>query len=58
MSDDGRTFSSTPTRWSRYDTNKLLDVYEFVEGRPQLIHPAPLTRTKASEAGSTPASPG
>src|SRR5262249_2362160 len=37
MSDDGRTFWSTPDPLVPYDTNNLIDVYEFVDGRPQLI---------------------
>jgi hypothetical protein len=37
MSNDGRTFFSTPDPLVPQDTNGLTDVYEFVEGRPQLI---------------------
>ena len=37
MSDDGRTFFSTTDALVAKDTNEGSDVYEFVEGRPQLI---------------------
>jgi hypothetical protein len=37
MSDDGRTFFFTQDSLTPKDTNKLNDVYEYVEGRPQLI---------------------
>ena len=37
MSNDGRTFFYTPDALVPQDTNHLHDVYEFVEGRPQLI---------------------
>jgi hypothetical protein len=37
MSDDGRTFFQTETALLPHDTNGLIDVYEYVEGRPQLI---------------------
>jgi hypothetical protein len=37
MSDDGRTFFSTTDALVPQDTNALTDIYEFVEGRPQLI---------------------
>jgi hypothetical protein len=37
MSDDGRTFFSTADPLVARDTNGLRDVYEYVEGRPQLI---------------------
>ena len=37
MSDDGRTFFYTPDSLVAQDTNELHDVYEYVEGRPQLI---------------------
>jgi len=37
MTDDGRTFFSTEERLVPQDTNKAEDVYEFVNGRPQLI---------------------
>ena len=37
MSDDGRTFFYTPDALVSKDTNELHDVYEYVEGRPQLI---------------------
>jgi hypothetical protein len=37
MADDGRTFFSTKSTLVPFDTNGLIDVYEYVEGRPQLI---------------------
>jgi hypothetical protein len=37
MSDDGRAFFSTKDALVPFDTNGLRDVYEYVEGRPQLI---------------------
>jgi hypothetical protein len=37
MSDDGRTFFSTADSLAPRDTDGIQDVYEFVEGRPQLI---------------------
>ena len=39
MSDDGRTFFYTPDALVPQDTDNLKDVYEYVEGRPQLITP-------------------
>jgi hypothetical protein len=37
MSDDGRTFFETTDPLVSQDTNREQDVYEFVDGRPQLI---------------------
>ena len=37
MSYDGRTFWSTRDSLTPRDANQNIDVYEFVEGRPQLI---------------------
>jgi hypothetical protein len=37
MADDGRTFFYTLDALVPKDTNKLFDVYEYVDGRPQLI---------------------
>jgi hypothetical protein len=37
MSDDGRTFFATEDPLVPTDTNKQQDVYEYTEGRPQLI---------------------
>ncbi len=37
ITDDGRTFFYTPDSLVPYDSNGLRDVYEFVDGRPQLI---------------------
>jgi hypothetical protein len=39
MSNDGRTFFSTEDPLVHTDTNKAQDVYEYVEGRAQLITP-------------------
>ncbi len=39
MTDDGRTFFSTEQALVPRDTNESEDVYEFVDGRPQLITP-------------------
>ncbi len=39
LTDDGRVFFSTPEPLAPQDTNEAIDVYEFVEGRPQLITP-------------------
>jgi hypothetical protein len=37
MSDDGRTFFSSKSALVPFDTNGLTDIYEYVDGRPQLI---------------------
>jgi hypothetical protein len=37
MSDDGRTFFTTSDPLVPADTDRIFDVYEYVEGRPQLI---------------------
>ncbi len=37
MSDDGRTFFSTRASLVPFDSNGKVDVYEYTEGRPQLI---------------------
>ncbi len=37
MAEDGRTFFETADPLVPQDTNKAADVYEYVEGRPQLI---------------------
>jgi hypothetical protein len=37
MSDDGRTFFSTKAALVPFDSNGKVDVYEYTEGRPQLI---------------------
>lgn len=37
MSNDGRTFFSTEDALVQTDSNEQADVYEYVEGRPQLI---------------------
>ena len=50
MSNDGRTFFATEDPLTPVDTNKQLDVYEFTEGRPQLI----TTGTGTSSSRSNP----
>ena len=48
MADDGRAFFSTNDALVPQDTNALIDVYEYVDGRPQLITTgtaAPTTRS-------------
>ncbi len=47
MTDDGRTFFSTSDSLIPRDTDGLRDVYEYVEGRPQLISSG--TSSKDSE---------
>jgi hypothetical protein len=44
MSDDGRAFFSTPDPLVPQDTDGIIDVYEFVDGRPQLISTGTGTR--------------
>jgi hypothetical protein len=39
MADDGRTFFSTEDALVHGDTNESIDVYEYVDGRAQLITP-------------------
>jgi hypothetical protein len=39
LTDDGRPFFSTEDALVSGDTNQALDVYEYVDGRPQLITP-------------------
>ncbi len=50
MSNDGRTFFYTPDALVPQDTNELHDVYEFVDGRAQLIS----TGIGAEDAQTTP----
>ena len=45
ITDDGRTFFSTTESLVPQDTNEGEDVYEFVDGRPQLITPGTGTAT-------------
>ncbi len=53
MSDDGRTFWSTKDSLTPRDANQNIDVYEFVEGRPQLI-----TTGTSDDAGTGALHPG
>jgi hypothetical protein len=39
MANDGRSFFSTEDALVHADTNESIDVYEYVDGRPQLITP-------------------
>jgi hypothetical protein len=48
MADDGRTFFSTEDPLEERDADGVTDVYEYVEGRPQLIS------SGTSERGTTP----
>ena len=45
MSNDGRTFFYTIDALVPKDTNNLRDVYEYVDGRPQLITTGPARMT-------------
>ena len=45
LTNDGRTFFSTTESLVPQDSNRGIDVYEFVEGRPQLITPGTGTAT-------------
>jgi hypothetical protein len=49
MADDGRTFFGTADALVPQDTNGVLDVYEFVDNRPQLISSG--TANEAAETG-------
>ena len=49
MSDDGRTFFSTAESLTQTDTNAAEDIYEYVDGRPQLI----TTGTDAADRAPT-----
>ena len=50
LTDDGRTFFYSPDGLVSYDTNHLRDIYEFVDGRPQLI----TTGTANQDSTTTP----
>ncbi len=56
MTDDGRAFFSTTESLVPQDTNEGPDVYEFVDGRPQLISPGTGTATAGSAVFSFAAS--
>ena len=56
MSNDGRTFFSTTESLVPQDTNEGPDVYEFVDGRPQLITPGTGTASIGGAAYSFAAS--
>jgi len=56
MANDGRTFFSTSESLVPQDTNEGPDVYEFVDGRPQLISPGTGTANLGSSAFSFAAS--
>ena len=60
MTNDGRTFFSTQDALVRQDTNRGVDVYEFVEGRPQLITPGTGTAQVTTQQSliSTESTPG
>jgi hypothetical protein len=50
LTNDGRVFFSTTDSLVSQDTNEGIDVYEFVDGRPQLITPGTGTATAAGGA--------
>ncbi|MBS1885802.1 MAG: hypothetical protein JSU06_01295 [Actinobacteria bacterium] len=52
MANDGRTFFQTTDALVSQDTNQGTDVYEYVEGRPQLITSGTGTRGSAGGLGS------
>ncbi len=49
MTDDGRTFFSTADALVPQDTDRIRDVYEYIDGRPQLIS----SGTGSKESGLT-----
>ncbi len=49
LTDDGRVFFSTTESLVPSDTNQAEDVYEFVDGRPQLITPGTGTATLSTQ---------
>jgi hypothetical protein len=57
MANDGRTFWSTEDSLVPADTNHSEDVYEYVDGRPQLITPG-TGESKATELGFYSSAPG
>jgi hypothetical protein len=58
MTDDGRAFFSTNDAIVPTDTNRALDVYEYVDGRPQLITPGTGDTRQAELTFFANASPG
>ncbi len=48
ITNDGRVFFSTGDPLVAQDTNEAIDVYEYVDGRPQLITPGTGTATAGS----------
>ena len=59
MTNDGRVFFTTEDALVHGDTNEALDVYEYVDGRPQLITPGTgETRKPGGFFGSIENSPG
>jgi hypothetical protein len=59
LTNDGRTFFSTEEGLVHDDTNHAQDVYEYVEGRPQLITPGTGdTRREAHPQAAVESSPG
>jgi hypothetical protein len=53
MSDDGRIFFSTKDALVPLDANGLIDTYEFVDNRPQLISSGTADRDTADRSGPT-----
>jgi hypothetical protein len=54
MADDGRTFFSTNEPLVPQDTNESQDVYEFTEGRPQLISSGTARGNDSAGVGTLP----
>jgi hypothetical protein len=52
MTDDGRTFFSTTEALVPSDTNEGTDVYEYVDGRPQLLTSGTGKATNPQEGGN------
>ena len=58
MTDDGRAFFTTEDALVHADTNKAQDVYEYVDGRPQLITPGTGRHAAVGSASGSAAMPG
>jgi hypothetical protein len=58
MTDDGRTFFETEDALVSQDTNEARDVYEYVDGRPQLITGGTAASNEIFGIGTVMAKPG
>ena len=58
MTDDGRTFFETEDALVAQDTNEARDVYEYVDGRPQLITGGTAASNEIFGIGTVMAKPG